>query len=148
MTSDLEPSGNSFMWLNGNDIGRHWEIGPQREYYLPECWLNFGEGRKNVLMLGLRQTVNGEELRAAEVFSLSRALRRPEADPTPSRRNRKPEVIKPPGTFHDHDGLDPAAKGADITELRRPRAKDKPVFPGGGKDFSACGVDAGGSFEN
>lgn len=63
----LDASGNGFMWLNGHDIGRHWEIGPQREYYLPECWLNSGEGRKNVLMLGLRQTVNGAELRAAEV---------------------------------------------------------------------------------
>ncbi len=63
----INASGNGFMWLNGHDIGRHWEIGPQREYYLPECWLNFGSGRKNVLMLGLRQTVNGAELRAAEV---------------------------------------------------------------------------------
>ncbi len=53
------------MWLNGHDIGRHWEIGPQREYYLPECWLR--SGGKNVLMLGLRQTVNGAVIRAAEV---------------------------------------------------------------------------------
>ena len=63
----LDASGNGFMWLNGHDIGRHWEVGPQREYYLPECWLNFGGGRKNVLVLGLRQTINGAELRAAEV---------------------------------------------------------------------------------
>ena len=63
----LDASGNGFMWLNGRDIGRHWELGPQREYYLPECWLNFGEGRRNVLMLGLRQTINGAELRGAEV---------------------------------------------------------------------------------
>ena len=63
----LDASGNGFMWLNGHDIGRHWEIGPQREYYLPECWLNFGSGRKNVLVFGLRQTVNGAKLRAAEV---------------------------------------------------------------------------------
>jgi hypothetical protein len=63
----LDASGNGFMWLNGHDIGRHWEIGPQREYYLPECWLNFGGSRKNVLVLGLRQTVHGAELRAAEV---------------------------------------------------------------------------------
>jgi hypothetical protein len=63
----INASGNGFMWLNGHDIGRHWEIGPQREYYLPECWLNFGGSRKNVLVLGLRQTVHGAELRAAEV---------------------------------------------------------------------------------
>ena len=63
----INASGNGFMWLNGHDIGRHWEIGPQREFYLPECWLNFGGSRKNVLVLGLRQTVHGAELRAAEV---------------------------------------------------------------------------------
>lgn len=63
----LDASGNGCMWLNGHDIGRHWEIGPQREYYLPECWLNLGKSRKNVLVFGLRQTVNGAALRAAEV---------------------------------------------------------------------------------
>ncbi len=62
----INASGNGFMWLNGHDIGRHWEAGPQREFYLPECWLKFG-GEKNVLVLGLRQTNNGATLRAAEV---------------------------------------------------------------------------------
>ena len=61
----LDASGNGFMWLNGQDIGRHWEIGPQREFYLPECWLNFGG--KNVLVLGLRQTINGAMIRSTEV---------------------------------------------------------------------------------
>jgi hypothetical protein len=63
----LNASGNGFMWLNGHDIGRHWEAGPQREFYLPECWLNFGGTRKNVLVLGLRQTINGAKIKAAEV---------------------------------------------------------------------------------
>lgn len=54
----INASGNGFMWLNGHNIGRHWEAGPQREYYLPECWLNFG-GKKNVIVLGLRQTARG-----------------------------------------------------------------------------------------
>jgi hypothetical protein len=62
----INVSGNGFMWLNGHDIGRHWEIGPQREFYLPECWLKFG-GEKNVLVLGLRQTINGATIKAAEV---------------------------------------------------------------------------------
>ena len=63
----INASGNGSMWLNGHDIGRHWEIGPQREFYLPECWLNFGPGQKNLLVLALRQTVNGAKLEAAEV---------------------------------------------------------------------------------
>lgn len=63
----VNSSGNGFMWLNGHDIGRHWEAGPQREFYLPECWLKFGAGQRNVLTLGLRQTVNGAVLNAAEI---------------------------------------------------------------------------------
>jgi len=63
----INASGDGYMWLNGHDIGRHWEIGPQREFYLPECWLKFGNGWKNVLVLALRQTINGARLDAAEV---------------------------------------------------------------------------------
>lgn len=55
------------MWLNGENIGRHWEAGPQRDFYLPECWLKFGE-EKNVLVFGLRQTENGALLNAIEVL--------------------------------------------------------------------------------
>ncbi|HEU5070961.1 MAG TPA: beta-galactosidase [Verrucomicrobiae bacterium] len=63
----INASGNGFMWLNGHDIGRHWEAGPQREFYLPECWLKFGNGEKNVLVFALRQTINGAIIGAAEV---------------------------------------------------------------------------------
>lgn len=62
----INASGNGFMWLNGHNIGRHWEAGPQREYFLPECWLHFG-GKKNVLVLGLRQTVNGSMIKMLEI---------------------------------------------------------------------------------
>lgn len=63
----INASGNGFMWLKGHDIGRRWEIGPQREFFLPECWLKFGKEPKNVLVLGLRQTVDGAKLNTAEV---------------------------------------------------------------------------------
>lgn len=63
----INASGNGYMWLNGHNIGRHWEAGPQREYFLPECWLQFGKGKKNVLVMGLRQTANGARLKAMEI---------------------------------------------------------------------------------
>jgi hypothetical protein len=63
----LNASGNGEMYLNGHDIGRHQEKGPQREYYLPECWLKTGPGAKNVLTLGLRRTINGATVRTAEI---------------------------------------------------------------------------------
>ncbi len=62
----INASGNGYMWLNGHNIGRHWEAGPQREFYLPECWLNFGK-KKNVLVFGLRQTANGAGIHAIEI---------------------------------------------------------------------------------
>ena len=58
--------GTGYMWLNGHNIGRYWEEGPQREFYLPECWLRPGE--KNVIVLGLRQSENkGARLFGSEV---------------------------------------------------------------------------------
>ncbi|SDO01316.1 hypothetical protein SAMN05421820_11127 [Pedobacter steynii] len=51
----------------GHNIGRHWEAGPQREFFLPECWLNSGT-KKNVYVFGLRQTVNGATINTIEVL--------------------------------------------------------------------------------
>lgn len=62
----INASGTGYMWLNGNNIGRHWEEGPQREFYLPECWLNFGG--KNTLVFALRQSASlGALLNAVEI---------------------------------------------------------------------------------
>ena len=63
----INASGNGYMWLNGNNIGRHWEAGPKREFYLPECWLKFGKGEKNVLVFVLRQTDSGAFIKAIEI---------------------------------------------------------------------------------
>lgn len=35
----LEHTGNGFIYVNGHCIGWCWERGPQRDYYIPECWL-------------------------------------------------------------------------------------------------------------
>jgi len=63
----INASGNGYVYLNGHNIGRHWEAGPQREFYLPECWLRFGKNEKNVITLGLRQTMNGAVIKAMEI---------------------------------------------------------------------------------
>jgi len=65
----INASGNGYIYVNGHNIGRHWEAGPQREYYIPECWLNLKKGQKNAIVLGLRQTVNGAVIRGMEVCS-------------------------------------------------------------------------------
>lgn len=68
----VNASGTGYMWLNGHNIGRHWEVGPQREFFLPECWLNNGKGKKNVLVFGLRQSPKfGAKLNAVEILPYS-----------------------------------------------------------------------------
>ncbi|HVK03163.1 MAG TPA: beta-galactosidase, partial [Armatimonadaceae bacterium] len=44
----LDGMGKGVLWLNGHNLGRYWQIGPQRDYYMPEPWLKSGE---NVLVL-------------------------------------------------------------------------------------------------
>ena len=63
----MDATGNGFVYLNDHPLGRYWQIGPQREYFLPECWLKFGQGQKNVVTLSLRPTNDGASLKAAEV---------------------------------------------------------------------------------
>ena len=63
----INASGTGYMWLTGHNIGRHWEAGPQREFFLPECWLNFGKDKKNILVLGLCQSINGAALKSLEI---------------------------------------------------------------------------------
>jgi len=63
----LDAAGNGQLYLNGEALGRYWETGPQREFYLPECWLKFGAGQKNVLTLCLNPDQRGVALRAVEI---------------------------------------------------------------------------------
>lgn len=63
----IRASGTGYIWLNGHNIGRYWEEGPQREFFLPECWLNFGS--ENVMVLGLRESEhNGALLESLEIL--------------------------------------------------------------------------------
>ena len=55
----LDAGGNGFLFLNGHPLGRWWEVGPQRDFYLPECWLNFGPGQTNVVTAELHPTAEG-----------------------------------------------------------------------------------------
>jgi hypothetical protein len=63
----LDAAGDGEIFLNGQALGRYWEVGPQREYYLPECWLHFGPGQVNVLTLYLSPRQQGVRLRGVEL---------------------------------------------------------------------------------
>lgn len=55
----IKAKGNGFIYLNGKCVGRYWNEGPQTVYFLPECWLNFGKAKKNVITISLRP-IDGE----------------------------------------------------------------------------------------
>jgi hypothetical protein len=59
--------GNGFLYLNGHAIGRYWDIGPQHDFFLPECWLNQGNGQTNNITLNLQPTGNGADIQSAVV---------------------------------------------------------------------------------
>ena len=63
----LNATGNGSLYLNGHLLGRYWQAGPQHDFFLPECWINFGPRRTNVLTLSLRPLVQGTAIQAAIV---------------------------------------------------------------------------------
>jgi hypothetical protein len=63
----LEATGNGFLYLNGHVLGRYWEAGPQHDFFLPECWLNFGSSQSNNLTLSLRPLDKGAAIQSAIV---------------------------------------------------------------------------------
>ena len=63
----LMASGNGFLYLNSHAIGRYWNAGPQHDFFLPACWLHFGDGQTNNLTLNLRPTNDGAGIQSATV---------------------------------------------------------------------------------
>jgi beta-galactosidase len=48
---DLSAWTKGFVWVNGQNLGRFWNIGPQQTMYLPGAWLKTGENEIIVLDL-------------------------------------------------------------------------------------------------
>ncbi|HEY1787957.1 MAG TPA: beta-galactosidase [Verrucomicrobiae bacterium] len=63
----LAASGNGFLYLNGHPLGRYWNAGPQHDFFLPECWLHFGNGQSNNLTLNLRPIDGSSAIQSATV---------------------------------------------------------------------------------
>jgi len=52
---DLSRWTKGVVWVNGRNLGRYWNAGPQRDLFVPGCWLN--KGKNEVVVLDLeRQT--------------------------------------------------------------------------------------------
>lgn len=46
-----------FVWVNGHNLGRYWEIGPQTRLYCPASWLRKGENE--IIVFDLHKTTPG-----------------------------------------------------------------------------------------
>jgi hypothetical protein len=61
---EIEATGNGLLYLNGHPLGRYWQNGLQRRYFLPDCWLTSGPGAKNVVAVQMRATERGALLKS------------------------------------------------------------------------------------
>jgi beta-galactosidase len=59
---DTEKFTKGFVWVNGHELGRLWEIGPQKTLYLPGVWLRKGSNEVIVFDLegGPGKTAEGK----------------------------------------------------------------------------------------
>ncbi|MFT3830988.1 MAG: beta-galactosidase [Opitutaceae bacterium] len=48
---DMRPWGKGYVWVNGHNLGRYWNIGPQQTMYVPGPWLKVGDNEIVVLDL-------------------------------------------------------------------------------------------------
>ena len=48
---DFSDWGKGVVWINGHNLGRYWEIGPQQTIYVPVEWLKSGKNEIMVLEL-------------------------------------------------------------------------------------------------
>lgn len=62
----IDAGGDGFLTLNGHALGRYWEVGPQRAFFLPGPWLK----KHNVLELTVVPGRLGDRIKAAELQSL------------------------------------------------------------------------------
>jgi hypothetical protein len=62
----VEAIGNGFIYVNGHCIGRYWQHGGQREYYIPDNWFA-PAGGENVVALCLRRVDQPVAVRSVAV---------------------------------------------------------------------------------
>jgi len=53
---DMSKWGKGIVFVNGHNLGRYWNVGPQQTLYLPGCWLNKGKNKISVF-----EQINTEE---------------------------------------------------------------------------------------
>jgi hypothetical protein len=63
----IDSDRDALLYLNGKFVGRYVTAGPQRAFYLPEPWLQFGSQATNILTVVLAYTDQPGHLRAIQI---------------------------------------------------------------------------------
>ncbi len=63
----FEAARDALLYLNGKFVGRYVTVGPQKEFYLPEPYLNFDAKTRNVLTIVLAYAENTNHIRTLRV---------------------------------------------------------------------------------
>ena len=48
--------GKGIVFVNGHNLGRYWNVGPQQALYLPGCWLKKGNNK-----IAVFEQINSQE---------------------------------------------------------------------------------------
>ena len=67
---DMSKWGKGIVFVNGHNLGRYWNIGPQQTLYLPGCWLKKG---KNTIAV-FEQINDVKQKRIAITKTISRVV--------------------------------------------------------------------------
>ncbi len=55
---DMRNWGKGILFVNGNNLGRYWSVGPQQTLYLPGCWLKKGKNQVVIFEQKLTERMN------------------------------------------------------------------------------------------
>ncbi|MBN2167119.1 MAG: beta-galactosidase [Marinilabiliaceae bacterium] len=73
---DLSKWGKGMVWVNGYNIGRYWQIGPQQTLFMPGCWLKKGDNE--IMILDLMETgtnkISGVSIPVLDVIKADASL--------------------------------------------------------------------------
>lgn len=106
---DMRSWGKGFVWVNGHNLGRYWNIGPQQTMYVPGPWLKAGDNELVILdLLGPEKPVM-----AALDHPILNELR-PKLDFAQAARR----AVKLRADFGDPAGSGSFAAGSDLQEVR------------------------------
>ena len=60
---DMRGWGKGVVFVNGQNLGRYWKIGPQQTLYLPGCWLK--QGKNEILIFEQQNDVINKALKTS-----------------------------------------------------------------------------------